>query len=159
MVGLYHLGQSLYNGALTYTRLANQYGVVLLASTQNLYNTLYLALGLLKWFETGKSTQARYAPLLLVPIEMLRKSAAEGYVIRLRDDETQMNITLLEKLRQDFSVDIKGLDPLPLDSKGVDTRRVFAIIRNAVLGQERWDVLESACLGIFSFSHSSHLIF
>ena len=44
VVGLNHLGQSLYNGALTYTRLANQYGVVLLAATQNLYNTLYLAL-------------------------------------------------------------------------------------------------------------------
>ena len=142
--------------ALTETDLGNAlknlYRAAKTDMEENGANTLYLALGLLKWFETGKSTQARYAPLLLVPIEMVRKSAAEGYVIRLRDDETQMNITLLEKLRQDFSVDIKGLDPLPLDSKGVDTRRVFAIIRNAVLGQERWDVLESACLGIFSFS-------
>ena len=112
----------------------------------------YLALGLLKWYETTRSTQARYAPLLLVPIEMVRKSAAEGYIIRLRDDEAQMNITLLEKLRQDFSIEILGLDPLPTDNKGVDTRRVFATVRHAVMNQKRWDVLESACLGIFSFS-------
>lgn len=142
--------------ALTETELVgalkNLYRAAKTDMEENGANTLYLALGLLKWFETGKSTQARYAPLLLVPIEMVRKSAAEGYVIRLRDDETQMNITLLEKLRQDYSIEVRGLDPLPQDSKGVDTRRVFATIRNAVMGQPRWDVLETACLGIFSFS-------
>ncbi len=119
---------------------------------ENGANTLYLALGFLKWYETNRSTQSRYAPLLLVPIEMVRKSAAEGYVIRLRDDEVMMNITLLEKLRQDFSIEIRGLDPLPQDNNGVDTRKVFAIIRHAILEQKRWDVLESAALGIFSFS-------
>ena len=119
---------------------------------ENGANTLYMALGLLKWFETEKSTQARYAPLLLLPIEMVRKSATEGYLIRLRDDEAQMNITLLEKLRQDFSIEIKGLDTLPMDNKGVDTRRVFAAVRHGIMEQKRWDVLESACLGIFSFS-------
>ena len=119
---------------------------------ENGANTLYLALGLLKWYETKRSTQPRYAPLLLIPIEMVRKSVASGYVIRLRDDEAQMNITLLEKLRQDFSIEINGLDPLPLDSKGIDTRRVFATVRHDIMNQKRWDVLESACLGIFSFS-------
>ena len=119
---------------------------------ENGANTLYLALGLLKWYETNRSMQARYAPLLLVPIEMVRRSAAEGYVIRLRDDEVQMNITLLEKLRQDFALEIRGLDPLPTDNKGVDTRRVFATVRHAIINQKRWDVLESSCLGIFSFS-------
>lgn len=119
---------------------------------ENGANTLYMAMGLLKWYETERSTQARYAPLLLLPIEMVRKSAAEGYVIRLRDDEVQMNITLLEKLRQDFSIEINGLDPLPTDNKGVDTRRVFATVRHGIMNQKRWDVLESACLGIFSFS-------
>ncbi len=119
---------------------------------ENGANTLYLALGLLKWYETERSTQPRYAPLLLVPIEMVRKSVASGYVIRLRDDEAQINITMLEKLRQDFSIEINGLDPLPMDSKGIDTRRVFATVRHDIMNQKRWDVLESACLGIFSFS-------
>jgi hypothetical protein len=142
--------------ALTETDIANtlknMYRSAKVDMEENGANTLYLALGMLKWYETDRSTQARYAPLLLLPIEMVRKSAAEGYVVRLRDDEVQMNITLLEKLHQDFSLDIKGLDPLPLDEKGVDTRRVFAIVRNAVMDQKRWDVLESAVLGIFSFS-------
>lgn len=122
------------------------------ALEENGANTLYLALGMLRWFESKRSTKARYAPIILVPVEMVRKSAAQGYVIRLRDDEPQMNITLLEKLKQDFGIVVKGVDPLPEDEHGIDIRRVLTIMRKAVMEQPRWDVLETACVGIFSFS-------
>ena len=122
------------------------------ALEENGANTLYLALGMLRWFESKRSTKARYAPIILVPIEMIRKSAAQGYVIRLRDDEPQMNITLLEKLKQDFGIVVKGLDPLPGDEHGIDIRRVLTIMRKAVMEQTHWDVLETASIGIFSFS-------
>ena len=71
---------------------------------------------------------------------------------RLRDDEPQMNITLLEKLQMDFDITVGGLDPLPPDEHGVDMRTVFTVMRKAVMEQKNWDVLETACLGIFSFS-------
>ena len=122
------------------------------ALEENGANTLYLALGMLRWFENKRSTKARYAPIILLPIEMVRKSAAQGYVIRLRDDEPQMNITLLEKLKQDFGIVVKGVDPLPADEHGIDIRRVLTIMRKAVMEQPHWDVLETASLGIFSFS-------
>lgn len=122
------------------------------ALEENGANTLYLALGMLRWFENKRSTKARYAPIILLPIEMVRKSAAQGYVIRLRDDEPQMNITLLEKLKQDFGLVVKGVDPLPCDEHGIDIRRVLTILRKAVMDQPHWDVLESATIGIFSFS-------
>ena len=66
---------------------------------ENGSNTLYLALGFLKWYESDVSEKARYAPLALFPIDIIRKSAQRGYVIRLREEEPQMNITLLEMLR------------------------------------------------------------
>ena len=94
------------------------------ALEENGANTLYLALGLLRWFETPRSTKPRYAPIILLPIEMVRKSALQGYVIRLRDEDPQMNVTLLEKLKQDFGVVVKGLDPLPADERGVDIRDI-----------------------------------
>lgn len=119
---------------------------------ENGANTLYLALGLLRWYENPRSTKPRYAPLILIPIEIVRKSAAQGYVIRLRDDEPQMNVTILEKLKQDFQIIISGLDILPEDEHGIDTRKVFTIVRKAVMEQKNWDVLESAYIGIFSFS-------
>ena len=122
------------------------------ALEENGANTLYLALGMLRWYESKRSTKARYAPIVLLPIEMVRRSAAQGYVIRLRDEEPQMNITLLEKLKQDLGIVIHGVDPLPADDHGVDIRRVLTIVRKAVMDQPRWDVLETASLGIFSFS-------
>ena len=122
------------------------------ALEENGANTLYMALGLLRWYENPRSTKPRYAPIILVPVEIVRKSAAQGYIVRLRDDEPQMNVTILEKLKQDFNIEIKGLNVLPEDEHGIDTRKVFTIVRKAVMEQKNWDVLESAYIGIFSFS-------
>ncbi len=119
---------------------------------ENGANTLYLVVGLLRWYENPRSTKARYAPVVLLPVELVRRGGSKGYTLRLRDDEPQINITILEKIKQDFGINVTGLDPLPIDEHGIDLRRVFTILRKAVMGQNRWDILESAYLGIFSFS-------
>lgn len=119
---------------------------------ENGANTLYLALGLLRWYETLSSERPRYAPILLLPIEIIRKSAAKGYVIRPREEETMMNITLLEMLRQNFGISIPGLDPLPTDANGVNVKMIYSIIRSSIKDQRKWDVEEQAIMGIFSFN-------
>ena len=144
--------RSFYSEAQFVSSVKELYRAAKTSVEENGANTLYLALGLMKWYENPRSTKPRYAPIILIPIEMVRRSAAQGYAIRLRDEEPQMNITLLEKLRQDFGIIVNGLDPLPLDDAGVDTRRVFTVLRNAIMAEKKWDVIESAVLGIFSFS-------
>lgn len=119
---------------------------------ENGANTLYLALGLLKWYETPASERPRYAPILLLPVEIIRKSAAKGFIIRSREEEIMMNITLLEMLRQNFGITIQGLDPLPADENGVNVKLIYSVIRNSIKEQRKWDVEEQAILGIFSFS-------
>jgi len=119
---------------------------------ENGANTLYLAMGFLRWYETPASQKARYAPLILLPVEIVRKSVFKGYVIRLRDEDPQMNITLLQMMMQNFGIQIKGLDPLPQDEQGIDLLKVFTVIRKAVMDQPRWDIIPAAFLGIFSFS-------
>ena len=123
-----------------------------IAIEENGANTLYLALGVLKWFETSVSERPRYAPVLLIPVEIIRKSAANGYVIRSREEETMMNITLLEMLRQNFNINITGLSVLPTDESGINVNLIFSIIRNSIKNQPKWDVEEQAILGIFSFN-------
>lgn len=123
-----------------------------LSIEENGANTLYLALGLLKWYETTNSERPRYAPILLLPVEIVRKSVAKGYIIRSREEETMMNITLLEMLRQNFGITITGLDPLPTDEKGVNVKLIYSIIRKGIKDQPKWDVEEQAILGIFSFN-------
>lgn len=131
--------------------VTNLYRTARTSLEENGANTLYLSLGLLRWYETKTSERARYAPIILLPVDIIRKSARVGYVIRLRDEEPQMNITLLEMLKQDFSMSIGGLDPLPQDDHGIDLRKIYATMRRAVMEQSRWDVIETAFLGIFSF--------
>ena len=123
-----------------------------LSIEENGANTLFLAIGLMRWYETDISTVPRFAPILLFPIEIVRKSITRGYVIRSRGEETMVNITLLELLRQKFGININGLDPLPTDRSGVDVVKVFNIIRKAIMEQSRWDVEELSIIGSFSFN-------
>lgn len=133
-------------------RITNLYRNAKVSLEENGTNTLYLALGLLKWYESDVSEKERYAPIVLIPIDIVRKSAQKGYIIRIRDEETQMNITLLEMLRQDFGLGIGNLNPLPTDDSGIDLKKVFNIMRQAVMGKSRWDIEELAFIGLFSFS-------
>lgn len=119
---------------------------------ENGSNTLFLALGLLRWYESDLSEKPRYAPLVLIPIDIVRNTRNKGYIIRSRQEETQINVTLLEYLRQDHGISITGLDPLPLDEHGIDLPLVFNTIRQAVMGKKRWNIEEYAFIGLFSFS-------
>lgn len=119
---------------------------------ENGANTLYLAIGLLRWYESQRSEKARFAPIILIPVDLIRKSVKVGYIIRGREEDAVLNVTLIEKLRQDFQISISGLDPLPQDDSGVDVKAVFNIMRQAVMNQPRWDVEEQFFLGTFSFS-------
>jgi hypothetical protein len=119
---------------------------------ENGANTIYLALGFLRWYETDKSDKARYAPLVLVPIDITRKVQEKAYTIRIRDEDTQVNITMLEMLRQFFGIDIKGLDPVPEDENGVNLSLIFSTIRQGIMAQTRWDIEEYAFIGQFSFT-------
>lgn len=143
--------RTLLNAQKTEEALKHLYRASRTSIEENGTNTLYLALGFLKWYENDISEKARYAPLILIPIEIIRKSIKTGYVIRERDEDVLFNETLLELLKQDFKLEINGLSSLPLDEHGVDLNLVFQIVRQAIKGQKRWNVLELGLIGLFSF--------
>ncbi len=119
---------------------------------ENGANTLYLALGFLRWFENDKSVKPRYAPIALVPVDIVRKIQDKTYSIRAREEDMQINITLLEMLRQDFGIDITGLNPVPSDEKGYNIPLIFSTVRQGVMSKKNWDIEELAFVGQFSFS-------
>lgn len=137
---------------LNYT-LTKMYRLAKTSLEENGASTLYLALGLLRWFEKSNSDNIpRYAPIILIPIEIIRKSASKGYTMRMRDEDAQINITLLEFLKQNFDIEITGLNPIPTDEHGLDMNKIFAIIRHNILDETMWDVVEAGFIGNFSFS-------
>ncbi|MDR2675780.1 MAG: DUF4011 domain-containing protein, partial [Opitutaceae bacterium] len=122
------------------------------ALDENGANTLFAAVGILEWRETEHGDRVYRAPLLLVPVELKRKSVLEGFSLRHIDEETRLNVTLMEMLRQHFQKDIAGLDPLPEDDSGVNVARVFQLFRDAVRDLVGWEVKAEVWLGQFSFT-------
>jgi len=122
------------------------------AIEENGSSTLYLAIGLLKWYDKKTPDQPRYAPILLLPVEIGRRSVNSKFTLKSREEETLVNITLIEFLRQEYELDLSTLEQLPSDDKGVDVAKVMGILRRAVMHLKGWDVEEQLVLGNFSFS-------
>lgn len=122
------------------------------AIEENGSSTLYLAVGLLKWYDRKSPDKPRYAPVLLIPIEINRRSVNSKFTLKSREEETMINITLLEFLRQEYELNLSTLEELPTDEKGVDVARVMGMLRRAVMQLPGWDVEEQLVLGNFSFS-------
>ncbi|MBB5496611.1 DUF3320 domain-containing protein [Paraburkholderia sp. MM5384-R2] len=115
-------------------------------------NTLYLALGMLRWTEAESAESVHQAPIILVPVALQRQSVRSGFRLSRHDDETIINPTLLQMLRSNFELRIPGLDVMPMDEKGVDVGKVLQAFRLAVREIPKWEVVEQAHLGIFSFT-------
>lgn len=133
-------------------RLTELYRAARTSLEENGTNTLFAAVGMLEWRETEASDRVFRAPILLVPVELRRKSVLEGFSLRRIDEETRLNVTLMELLRQNFKKEIPGLDPLPEDHSGVDVPLVFRLFREAVRDLAGWEVREEIWLGLFSFT-------
>ncbi|MCR4574508.1 MAG: DUF4011 domain-containing protein [Lentisphaeria bacterium] len=114
-------------------------------------NTLYLTIGYLKWSDPSSRGRFYIAPLILMPLRMVRKTFREGMFIAKSDEETIVNVTLLELLKQMFRMTIAGVDPLPMDDSGVDVAAVLNSFRTAIDGMDGWEVLDIAKVGHFSF--------
>ena len=116
-------------------------------------NTLYFALGFLLWKPNEKDSRRFRAPLILLPVTLIRESVRSGVRILAHDDEPRFNTTLLEMLRKDFQIDIRGLDgALPEDLSGVDVNGVWNNVRKAVKDAPGFEVVEDVVLGLFSFA-------
>src|SRR5262249_76482 len=86
---------------------------------------LYLALGFLKWSEAESSDRDYHAPLLLIPIALDRKSATTPFRIHYREQDLAANLSLQEKLRTEFGIQLPALGEL--DDLSPD--KYFAAVR------------------------------
>lgn len=116
-------------------------------------NTLFLALGFLSWQRDDKQEQNYEAPLILVPVELKRKSVKSNMTLISPDDETCFNTTLLEMLHQDMAINITGLENnLPTEESGVNVLGILNQIQQEVQAMPGFEVSEKAVFAIFSFA-------
>lgn len=116
-------------------------------------NTLYLAVGVLKWKKTPTDQKAYRAPLLLLPVKLERSGASDRFRLKFHEDEPQLNATLLQFLKRDFDLalpDFRG--GLPQDGKGIDVSNILDRIRLAVRDVPGFEVVDDIALSTFSFA-------
>jgi hypothetical protein len=106
-------------------------------------NTLLLTIGTLLWCQKGKDAPYR-APIILIPVILERPSVRSGFSLRVHDDETRINTTLLEMLRQEFDMRFPTLEAErpPEDAAGVDVQGVFDTLRGKLRDVPGWEVTD-----------------
>ena len=112
-------------------------------------NLLYLALGFLRWKEAPSSDVVREAPLVLLPVQLVRNERSSTFDLVCREDDLSTNLPLQERLRQDFAIGLPEVD----EAEGWTPAQYFALVREATAGQRGWSVdADGMQLGFFSFA-------
>ena len=114
------------------------------------YNVLFLSLGILEWYESKESELKFRAPILLVPVELTRKSVKNDYAVKYASEEASIiNPALIHKLFLDFGINLEGLME---DLESVDPRKMFQEIKKSISNYPRWRLTNDVFLGLFSFN-------
>lgn len=117
-------------------------------------NTLFLALGMLRWKENPEDDRSYRAPLILIPVQLSRKTAKAKIKLKQLPDESPIfNMTLIEFLQTEYEIDLSQFrEELPRDESGVDVPLIWATVRAAIAEQPGFEVVEELVLASFSFA-------
>ena len=133
-------------------RLLNTYYTARTAIEEQGVTTLYLALGMLQWYESESSDMLRRAPLILIPVEISRTSVRASFRIHYTEEDIGTNLSLQEKLKSEFGIQYPDL-PDADDFEQSNIQSYYQTVSAAIDGLKRWSVDETAItLGFFSFA-------
>ncbi len=124
------------------------------------YNVLFLALGILRWYESPDSDIPYNSPILMVPVEIIKKkrktedggsqkNIANDYELKITDEDVFVNLALILKLKIDFGLE---LDEIPEDLSTFNPIAYYKNLQSLIIKKDRWKVLNTVYLGLFSFA-------
>ena len=107
-------------------------------------NTLCLALGFLKW-KHEEEREFKYAPIALLPVT-LKRTKQQG-VTMFKGEDITVNTTLLEFLKQEFGIDIRGME-----DKNLSVTEMVALFRAKTANIKGWEVTDDVYVAQFTFA-------
>ena len=110
-------------------------------------NLLRVSYGYLEWYESESSDVACHAPLLMMPVELIREKniGTMRYALTSQQEEAEVNSALIEKLKE-FQI------KLPEFEEEDDPESYFIKVTKAVEKKARWKVRRYVTIGIYSFN-------
>ena len=112
-------------------------------------SVLFMGLGFLRWFESASSEIERFAPLILLPVDLQRDSARGRFKLAFRDQDMEPNLSLRAMLKADFDL---ALPDFPDGNEWLPSQ-YFERVQEAVSSQPRWEVQPNLIeLSFYSFA-------
>ena len=111
-------------------------------------NMLYLVFGFLEWYESDDSSQPHLAPLIVLPVTIERtggKGRAVETVLEYSGEDVETNLSLVEKMRRDFGLEI------PLLEEEDTPDRYFERFREILRLKKSWSIRRNLTLALLSF--------
>ena len=144
--------QTDYSSTELQRRLLTTYYTARTAIEEQGVNILYLALGMIQWYESESSDIPRHAPLILIPVEIDRASVRTSFRIRYTGEDIGTNLSLQEKLKSEFGIQFPDLPDADAPEQS-NIQSYYQTVSSATEPLGRWTVDESAiALGFFSFA-------
>ena len=130
------------------SRLLNTYYFARTSIEEQGVNLLYLALGMLRWYDTSDTETQRSAPLVLIPVTLERSSAQERFRLRYTGSEIGANLSLQAKMKSDFNLTIPDMP----EAEEFDFNDYIKDITTHIAKEANWSIDADAVeLGFFSF--------
>ena len=111
-------------------------------------NMLHLVFGFLEWYESGDSSQPHLAPLVVSPMAIERvggKGRAVDTVIEYSGEDVETNLSLVEKMRREFGLEI----PLLADDDTPES--YFEKFSDILKLKKTWRIRRHITLALLSF--------
>ncbi|MFW5949824.1 MAG: DUF5797 family protein [archaeon] len=118
-------------------------------------DSLYLSLGMLRWYSVDYSDEANRSPLFLAPVELEEKTIRDGekhdYVLKPKAEGLRLNPALRKKLAAERDITLPADTALSL--REIDA--AFETVYKTLRGFDRWTIQPDVVLGIFDFTKFS----
>lgn len=120
-------------------------------------NIFFITLGVLKYYEEDETNlgACRYAPIILIPAEILQGRTVNSYFVKLRDEDWLINTTLLEYIKKNSHLDVAKLFNLQADEEGrLDVPAIMHFLTKTIANKDHWVLYPNYLnLGNYDFSH------
>ncbi|HJJ96466.1 MAG TPA: DUF3320 domain-containing protein [Methanocorpusculum sp.] len=110
------------------------------------YPVLYLALGFVSWAEAEHPDKLYKAPLLLIPVELIRQKVKDNYLLKWTGDDPVTSLSLSAKLAE------QGITiPDFIMPETADGLTEYAATVDAAVRGKGWEYCPDMALDLFSF--------
>ncbi|MEH1852482.1 MAG: IS1634 family transposase [Nostoc sp.] len=110
------------------------------------FNSLFLVLGTLIWFDSEKPQEKYVSPILLIPVRLEKKGRKlPEFTLYPTDDDISVNFILVNKLVDEFNITLPDSDRI----QKLSYENFIDAVRSAIAKQPHWQIEETAHITLF----------